>query len=348
MEKLKIGLIFGGRSEEHEISIMSARSIYSVIDRNKYEIKPFAISKNGYCLDSEESLKVLENQNISVLIKDELLSLASSFKPIIESNIDLAFPILHGPFGEDGRLQGMLEILDIPYVGTGVLSSAVGMDKAIMKNLFANNNIPQGRYKIVYKYDINDIKKLQKEVKSDIAWPCFIKPANMGSSIGITKVNKAEELGLALEEAFKYDYKAVVEEYIPGREVECSVLGNTNIQVSLPGEIKSNNDFYDYKAKYQDNSTELIIPANLSDKVINDIKTISREAFRAVDAHGFARVDFFITKKDEVLVNEVNTIPGFTRYSMYPKLWEVSGLPYKNLIDRLIELALEWNEIIKT
>lgn len=347
MSRLKMALIFGGKSEEHEISIMSARSIYSVIDQDKYEIIPFAITKNGYCLDRDNSLQILEDDKVSIIKNDSFDTIASSYKYLLNLKIDLAFPVLHGPYGEDGRIQGMLEMLNIPYVGTGVLSSAVGMDKAIMKNLFAQNNIPQGKFKIVYKYDNHDISRLGKEIKEDIEWPCFVKPANMGSSIGISKVKSIIELEEALNEAFKYDYKAVIEEFVPGREVECSVLGNKKIEASLPGEIKAKNDFYDYQAKYQDNSTELIIPAKLNDSVISNLKKIAIDAFKSVDGHGFARVDFFIKDSGEILLNEINTIPGFTRYSMYPKLWEVSGLPYKKLIDKLIELALEWNDIIK-
>ncbi|MFW6030462.1 MAG: D-alanine--D-alanine ligase family protein, partial [Halanaerobiales bacterium] len=230
---------------------------------------------------------------------------------------------------------------------TGVLSSALAMDKAVMKDIFSKHEIPQGSYKTIYKYNLADFYQLTEEIESEISWPCFVKPANMGSSIGISRVNKAEELKKALTKAFKYDQKVVLEEFISGREVECSVLGNTNIEASLPGEIKAGNEFYDYQAKYQDNSTELIIPANLDDTMISEIKKIAINAFRAVDGRGFARIDFFIKDSGEILVNEINTIPGFTRYSMYPKLWEVSGLSYKDLINKLISLALEWQEELK-
>ena len=346
MSKLKVGLIFGGRSQEHEISIMSARSVYKMAEKNKYDIIPFAISRKGYWLDSGQSLKVLKDETIREVIPTKEGSISLSLQNFLEEELDLVFPILHGPYGEDGRLQGMLEMLNIPYVGAGVLSSALGMDKAIMKNIFSYHHIPQGKYKIIYKYDLNDnLDKLKKEISEQISWPCFAKPANMGSSIGITKVNNPSELYEALQEAFKYDYKAVIEEFISGREVECSVFGNTEFKASLPGEIKAAHEFYDYQAKYQDDSTELIIPAELDEIIIEEIRNLAIAAFKAIDARGFARVDFFISANNKVLVNEINTIPGFTQYSMYAKLWEATGIKYSDLIDLLINLALEWQEI---
>lgn len=346
MSKLRVGLLYGGRSQEHEISIMSARSVFTMADKSKYEIIPFAISKQGYWLDRNKSLEILVDETVTKVTAIEEGPISMTLQYFLQEKLDLVFPILHGPYGEDGRLQGMLEMLDLPYVGAGVLGSAAGMDKAIMKNLFSYHNIPQGKYKIVYKYDIdNQIKRLKREIENEILWPCFIKPANMGSSIGISKVSNPDKLSEALEEAFKYDYKAVVEEFIPGREVECSVFGNIEFKASLPGEIKATHDFYDYNAKYKDDSTELLIPAELNNDIIEQIRSIAIRAFKAIDGRGFARVDFFISNNNKVIVNEINTIPGFTRYSMYSKLWEVTGINYPDLIDKLIDLALDWQSI---
>lgn len=345
MSKLKVGLLYGGRSQEHEISIMSARSVYNMADRNKYDIIPFAISKNGYWLNKTKSLKILEDETITEVSSENKGLVSLSLQSFLKENLDLVFPVLHGPYGEDGRLQGMLEMLDLPYVGAGVLSSAAGMDKAVMKNLFSYHKIPQGKYLIIYRYKLeNELDKLIKEITEKLKWPCFIKPANMGSSIGISKVDSPDELSNGLKEAFKYDYKVVIEELIQGREVECSVFGNVDIKASLPGEIKAAHEFYDYNAKYEDNSTELIIPAQLSTNLIDKVRTRSVEAFKVIDGRGFARVDFFISDND-VLVNEINTIPGFTRYSMYAKMWEATGIKYSELIDQLINLAVEWQSI---
>ncbi|MFW6035112.1 MAG: D-alanine--D-alanine ligase family protein [Halothermotrichaceae bacterium] len=346
MSRLKVGLLFGGRSEEHEVSIMSARAIYSAADSGKYQIKPYAISKNGYWLDQKSSMEILEDKKIRCVDADESGTIAMSLEPFLKENLDLVFPVLHGPYGEDGKMQGFLEMLDIPYVGAGVLSSAAGMDKAVMKKLFSYSNIPQGNYTLLNKYGEDDKNKVIEKINNDIGWPCFIKPANMGSSIGISKVNKAEELNQALKKAYQHDYKVIIEEYIKGREVESSVLGNKKIIASLPGEIINSHEFYDYEAKYQDKTTELIIPAKLDRYLTEDIKDKAIKSFKAIDGRGFARVDFFIRDKDnKIFVNEINTIPGFTQYSMYAKLWEVTGIKYNILIDKLIELALEWQSI---
>ncbi|MFW6287781.1 MAG: D-alanine--D-alanine ligase family protein [bacterium] len=351
MSKLRVGLLFGGRSQEHEISILSARSVFKMADKNKYEIIPFVISKEGYWLDSKMSLSILDEETINEVSvsksgKPDKGSISASLENFINEELDLVFPVLHGPYGEDGRLQGMLEMLGIPYVGAGVLSSAVGMDKAVMKELFSYYHIPQGNFKVFYKYELSDkFDFLIREIENNLGWPCFIKPANMGSSIGISKVYKPEDLYEALLEAFKYDYKVVIEEFISGREVECSVYGNTEFNSSLPGEIIADSDFYDYQAKYQDNSTKLIIPAEMDNKIIEKVRCLAIEAFKAVDGRGFSRVDFFLTEDERILVNEINTIPGFTRYSMYAKLWEATGIGYSQLIDILISLALEWQSI---
>lgn len=344
MGKLRVGLIFGGRSQEHEISIMSARSVYQAADKDKYELIPFAISKKGYWLDPERSLEIIMDENIKVVPDNFAGPISLTLRPFLETELDLVFPILHGPYGEDGRLQGLLEMLDIPYVGAGVLCSAAAMDKGIMKDLFKVHGLPQGRYIVVNEKEIKeDLKAIIERLDREILWPCFVKPANLGSSIGISKVKRAEDLEAALEEALKYDYRIVIEEYIKGREIECSVRGNTEILASLPGEIKITKEFYDYTAKYQDESTELIIPAELDEETTERIRELAIRAFKAVDGRGFARVDFFLTEDKEVLLNEINTIPGFTRYSMYAKMWEATGLKYSDLIDDLIKLALEWH-----
>lgn len=343
MSKLRIGLIFGGRSREHEISIMSARSVYNAVDPEKYEVIPYAISKKGLWLDANKSQNILDDESILEVDDNGLGNFLGSLIPFLESKLDVVFPILHGPYGEDGRLQGMLEMLGLPYVGAGVLSSAASMDKAIMKELFAYKNIPQGKFLVYYSFELNEnMDVLEKDIEQYIGWPCFIKPANMGSSIGISKVYHPDELVAAVKIAFLHDRKIIIEENISGKEVECSVLGNEQIMASLPGEIRPEHEFYDYDAKYKDESTSLIIPAELEEKSIEIIKELALKAYRAVDARGLSRVDFFIRNSDgKVLVNEINTMPGFTRYSMYPKLWEVSGLKYRDLIDKLINLALD-------
>ncbi|AZO95081.1 D-alanine--D-alanine ligase family protein [Halocella sp. SP3-1] len=342
MSKLRVGLLFGGRSQEHEVSIMSARSVFSMLDKEKYAIIPFAITKDGVWLNSERSQRILDDDKISRVFNDTDNSIKNSLATFLETDLDTVFPVLHGPYGEDGKIQGLLEMLDIPYVGAGVIGSAVGMDKAIMKDIYAANNIPQGKYIVVYSFAI-DLGKIKDEINSKISWPCFVKPANMGSSIGISMVHNSLELEEALNKAAKHDHKIVIEEYIKGRELECSVLGNEDVIASLPGEIKPGHEFYDYQAKYQDESTELMIPAHLDDDIIDSLKKIAMRAFRAIDGRGLARVDFFIKDNNEILVNEINTIPGFTRYSMYPKLWEASGIKYGDLIDKLINLSLEWH-----
>lgn len=343
MSKIRMGLVFGGRSEEHEISVMSARSVFGAADKEKYDIIPFAISKKGYWFEPEHSLKILVDDSISQVPEKDNGPVSLSLQPFLETELDLVFPVLHGPYGEDGRIQGFLEMIDIPYVGAGVIDSAIGMDKEVMKHLFAYHGIPQGNYKVLHKHEKKDVlEELITAIDQDILWPCFVKPANMGSSIGISKVNTAEMLEEALEEAFKYDHKVVIEEYISGREIECSIYGNTEISASLPGEIKASHEFYDYVAKYQDSGTKLVIPAELKESIIKEVRRLAVLAFKAVGARGFARVDFFVTDKDEVLVNEINTIPGFTRYSMYARMWEATGVSYSELIDILVNLALEW------
>jgi len=337
VSKLKVGLVFGGKSAEHEISLMSARSVIANADKDKYKIIPVAISKEGYWLPESKSEKIIKNNCSQVSIdKDIYSSIGESLKNFLDQDIDLLFPLIHGPFGEDGRIQGFFEILNIPYVGAGVMGSALGMDKVKMKEIFAFYDLPQVNYQVINYNQFNT----KYGFKLELEYPCFVKPANMGSSIGITKISDKKELNNALTEAFSYDKKVIIEEGIDCREIECSVLGNYKIQASLPGEIKPAHEYYDYEAKYVDEDTELIIPAQLSENKIKEVQKFEIKAFEVLDCRRFARLDFFIRSKDnKLLINEINTIPGFTKYSMYPKLWQETGIDYKTLIDRLISLA---------
>ncbi|MFW5998598.1 MAG: D-alanine--D-alanine ligase family protein [Bacillota bacterium] len=345
MKKKKVALIFGGKTPEHEVSVLSAKSVIQNIDKEKYNVIPVGVSKNGIWQTPEYTKEIIDKDLEIVENEVSETNIAESLISFLNKEVDVVFPLIHGPYGEDGKLQGFFDLIDIPYVGTGVLSSAVGMDKAFMKKIFSYHNINQGNFIILTeeKYNFLSIKEIINRICQNIYFPCFIKPANMGSSIGITRVDKPIELNQAFERAFQFDDKIIIEEYIEGREIECSVLGNNKIQVSLPGEIISKNKYYDYEAKYKDEKTELKIPASLNNHTINRIQNMAEEVFKAIEGKGFARVDFFLTEseKNKIYVNEINTIPGFTRYSMYPKLWEESGLSYPDLIDRLIKLSFE-------
>ncbi|MFW5976479.1 MAG: D-alanine--D-alanine ligase family protein [Bacillota bacterium] len=345
MGKIKVALIFGGETPEHEVSVLSAKSVINHIDKDKYKVIPIGISKNGIWQTPEETDKVIKN-DLQIIPENGGNNISKSLIAFLKEKIDVIFPLIHGPNGEDGKLQGFFELINIPYVGTGVLSSAIGMDKAFMKKIFSYNGINQGEFLILTyeEYQEYSIKEIINSVLTNTDFPCFVKPANMGSSIGITKVDKPVNLNKAFGKAFEFDNKIIVEEFIDGREIECSVLGNTDIKASVPGEIIASNDYYDYEAKYKDDNTELIIPAPLDKNTINNIQNTAEKVFKAVDGRGFARIDFFIIDqegKSEIFVNEINTIPGFTRYSMYPKLWEESGISYPDLIDQLIQLAFE-------
>ena len=309
--KLKIGVLFGGKSAEHEVSIISAKNIIKALDKEKYQIFPVKIDKNG-------------KFNLNTLKK-----------------IDVIFPVLHGPFGEDGSMQGLLKILNLPFVGSSVLGSAVSMDKEIMKKLFKEAGIPIGKF-IVLKYGE---KITFEKVKKELGMPVFVKPVNMGSSVGISKVKNKKEYDTAIKEAFKFDLKVIIEENIAGREIECSVLGNNNPIASLPGEIIANQEFYSYDAKYISQESVAEIPAKLPRATIKKIQELAVKTFKILNCEGMGRVDFFVKKNakghTDVIVNEINTIPGFTNISMYPKLWEASGLPTGKLLDKLIALAIE-------
>jgi D-alanine-D-alanine ligase len=354
-KKIRVGVIFGGRSGEHEVSLRSAESVINALDRNKYEIVPIAITKQGKWLASSEATNllpatVLESADQHVAIFGDptergLARFTGDGQPEGSDRLDVVIPILHGTYGEDGTIQGLLEMADLPYVGCGVLASAAGMDKVIMKRLFREAGLPIVNLIHFLRAQWEaDAKKIESHVSQQIGFPCFVKPANLGSSVGISKASDGKSLSAAIAMAAKYDRKIVVEEGIDGRELEVSVLGNDEPIASVPGEIVPQSaEFYDYKAKYLDNNgARLIIPAELSQETTSQIQQLAIRAFQAIDGSGLARVDFFLERKTErLIVNEINTLPGFTSISMYPKLWEASGIGYSKLIDRLIELAFE-------
>ncbi|MBI4320460.1 MAG: D-alanine--D-alanine ligase [Chloroflexi bacterium] len=352
--KLRVAVIFGGRSGEHEISLISAASVMNAIDKHRYEVVPIGITKEGTWLVSGDPMRVLKGEtrvpekSTSAItidpIRRALVSLGSDSQSSGNHRLDVAIPILHGPYGEDGTVQGLLELADIPYVGAGVLASAVGMDKSVMKMVFVQRGIPVVDHIAVLKKEwARDATAITGLLEQSIGYPCFVKPACLGSSVGISKVHGRDQLAAAMRIAGEFDRKIVVEKAaIDCREIECSVLGNDDPIASVPGEIVPCNEFYDYRAKYMDEGSKLIIPADLAKETTASVRHLAVEAFKAVDCAGMARVDFFVSRDGkQVIVNEINTIPGFTKISMYPKLWEASGITYSELIDRLIELALE-------
>ena len=354
--KLRVGVLFGGRSGEHEVSMMSARSVLSVLDPRKYEIIPIGITRTGQWVAGEDVWEALDAVRTDHLTRVTLLPdagestlfalRAATNGTVLEplATLDVIFPVLHGTFGEDGTVQGFLELPGLAYVGAGVLASAVGMDKALFKEVMRARGLP-----VVESITITR-KQIEKEPESVISqaeglapYPLFTKPANLGSSVGITKCRNRSDLYEGLMEAAAYDPRVLIERAVPqAREIEVSVLGNEQPQASLPGEVKPSGDFYTYEAKYLDERSELIIPAPLPAELSDRIRTLAVEAFRAIDCAGMARIDFLLDgRTNEVFIGEINTIPGFTKISMYPKLWEATGLPYASLVDRLIELALE-------
>jgi D-alanine-D-alanine ligase len=357
-EKLNVGVLFGGRSGEHDVSLESAASVMAAMDREKYNVIPIGISREGHWLAGGDPLASLQNRDIpgdcsfativtdpsspGFLLLDEgkagRVVPAQGFHPL-----DVVFPVLHGPYGEDGTVQGLLELAGLPYVGAGVLASAVSMDKEIMKILFHHRGLKIGDYLVFNARQWEEkAEQIVLEIEERLGYPCFIKPANMGSSVGISKSFQRETLLEGIAEALRFDLKVIVEAYVPGREIECSVLGSEKPLASLPGEIIPSNDFYDYEAKYLDNRSRLLIPAPLDKEITEAFQAVAVEAFLAVGCRGLGRVDFFYQPKEEkIIVNEINTLPGFTNISMYPKLWEASGLPYSRLIDELIRIALE-------
>src|SRR5437667_5545696 len=384
MKKLRVGILFGGRSGEHEVSLLSAASVLGAIDKSKYEVVPIGITKEGRWLTSAEAEKLLNGKtpehearhlragdpettpaaavlaageavvvppepkksggSLAPFQTDPTLTRRSSDRAI---NVDIIFPVLHGTFGEDGTIQGLLERADIPYVGAGVLGSSAGMDKDVMKSLFRAAGLPIVKHVTVLRSQWErEPKKVQKLVESKLKYPVFVKPANLGSSVGISKARDRKELGPAIDEAAKFDRKIVIEEGVGGknnkaREVECSVLGNDRPEASVPGEIVPSAEFYDYSAKYLDEGSQLIIPAKLTKAETKKVQQLAMASFKAVDCSGLARVDFLMDPKSrKIYVNEINTMPGFTSISMYPKLWAATGVSYPELIGRLIQLGM--------
>jgi D-alanine-D-alanine ligase len=355
-KKLKVGIIFGGRSGEHEVSFCSASSIMKAINRNKYTVVPIGITKEGRWISPQESALALQSGRIEgkstvILVNNSsgkgLISIDNHQefkKETWEGKLDVIFPVLHGPYGEDGTIQGLLELADIPYVGAGVAASAVSMDKELMKTIFKQKSLPVLKWLTIKRKDWQkDKEEILSLIQNTFEYPLFVKPTNLGSSVGITKVHRKEELEKAIDLASSYDRKILIEEGLEGaREIECSVLGNDKPQTSVVGEVKPAREFYDYDSKYIDQATQLIVPADLPENVSEKVRKIALCAFKAIDAAGMARVDFFVTKKEnKIYLNEINTIPGFTSVSMYPRLWEASGVSYPELIDRLIQMALE-------
>ncbi|MCH2693278.1 MAG: D-alanine--D-alanine ligase [Acidobacteriia bacterium] len=359
-EKITVGLLFGGKSSEHEVSLQSAASILTAIDQNKYNLVLVGITKEGQWRSDPN---FSSGQLSEILDKGIPVFLASNFEGsghLIQFDpssdwvgkkikIDVFFPVLHGPFGEDGKIQGLFEMANVPYVGAGVLSSAIAIDKCMTKTLFQQAGLPTVPFISMHLEKWNqDQKEIEKKIAETFGYPCFVKPANLGSSIGISRVTRSENLLRALDLATQFDNKILIEKAIEAREIECSVLGNSNPQVSIPGEIITISDFYDYQSKYLNDNTQLVIPAPLETDKVKQIQDFSKRSFQLIDCRGMARVDFFIEKlTNKLYLNEINTIPGFTPISMYPKLWEESGVTYSRLIDKLIELAIEWNNHTK-
>jgi len=353
-KKLRVAVLFGGRSGEHEVSLISGRSIMAAMSREKYEVIPVGIAKSGRWLTSGDPMAVLAagkgdasaagGGSVALSERRELVPGTSGPRfPVV----DVVFPVLHGPFGEDGTVQGLLEMAGLPYVGAGVLGSALGMDKVAQKVLLRAQGLPVVEHLAVKRRAWRGgADEVVAAVEAGFAYPVFVKPANLGSSVGVSKARDREELRAGLDLAARFDRKMLVEEAVNGREIECSVLGNDDPIASLPGEVVPSNEFYDYRAKYIDGASELYIPADLPEETTRLIQDLAVRAFLAIDCAGMARVDFFLCRDTGVVyVNELNTIPGFTDISMYPKLWEASGIPYPELIDRLIELAIErWED----
>ncbi len=391
MAKLRVGILFGGRSGEHEVSLLSAASVLNAIDKTKYEVVPIGITKDGRWLTTEHSERLLKGDagegaratqatqlragdpeatpgaavlatGESVVVPPEPARHDAGLAPFQTDanlrrasdraiNVDVIFPVLHGTFGEDGTIQGLLELADIAYVGAGVLGSSAGMDKDITKSLFRAAGLPIVRHVTVLRGQFErESKKVQKLVESKLKYPVFVKPANLGSSVGISKAHEPNELGPAIVEAAKFDRKIVIEESVGGkknraREIECAVLGNDDPKASIAGEIVPCREFYDYDAKYLVEGSEAVIPAKITKKEMKTVQKLAIAAFQAVDCTGLARVDFLMDPKSrKIFVNEINTMPGFTAISMYPKMWVASGVTYPELIDRLIQLGIERHE----
>ena len=367
MKKLRVGIIYGGRSGEHEVSIASAAAVVQNLDKRRYEAIPLRTEKDGRWIiadrlpTSASAAEVIEQSRAHTVQRlgrggreahlvahpgdEQIMTIERGSSPSVTGlALDVVFPVLHGPYGEDGTVQGLLELANIPYVGAGVLSSAVGMDKAVAKLVFAAKGLPQTNYLVVLRNDwLQTPSAIVKDVSSSLGYPVFVKPANLGSSVGISKVKSSADLPAAIDLAAEFDRKIVIEAAVPNaREIEIAVLGNDNPEVSVPGEIIPSREFYDYQAKYLDDDSRTVIPADLPASVTSEVKRLAIAVFRAVDCAGMARVDFLMNASAGALyVNEINTIPGFTTISMYSKMWAASGVSYPELLDRLIALARE-------
>jgi D-alanine-D-alanine ligase len=357
-KRIRLGVLFGGCSGEHEISLISAASVLKALDCRKYEVVPIGITREGHWRvgqSPKELARAPELVLASVLREGELVTatadpngpslvpMNASASHARERRVDVVFPVLHGTFGEDGTVQGLLELAQIPYVGAGVLASAAGMDKDVMKRLFRDSGLPVVEWILVLRSEWEEHPDSgRRRISGAISYPLFVKPANLGSSVGISKVHAPGELASAIEVAARYDRKIIVERALDAREIECAVLGNDRPAASLPGEVIPVNEFYDYEAKYLKEGSKLVIPARLTRRQVREVRGLAVRAFQSIDCAGMARVDFLLDRHSgRFFVNEINTIPGFTPISMYPKLWEASGISYPDLIDRLIELALE-------
>jgi D-alanine-D-alanine ligase len=355
VKRIRVALVFGGRSAEHEVSVVSARSVAEALDPERYELVAVGIDKEGrwHLLTGPPALEAGSTEALPSVRPDAGSEVALAREPGARElvgpsgerePIDVVFPILHGPFGEDGTIQGLLDLAGVPYVGSGVLGSAVGLDKAVQKVLFTAAGLRVAEHLVVHEREWMDDPESIEATAAGLGFPVFVKPAALGSSVGITKVHEPGELGPAMKEAFVFGRKALVERSVEGaREIELSVLGNDDPVASVAGEVvPEGHDFYDYEAKYVDeHGARLVIPADLSPETLEELQRQAVAAFRAIDGAGMARVDFFLLPSGEIYVNEINTIPGFTKISMYPKLWEASGVPYPELIARLIDLAIE-------
>lgn len=344
---IKIGLLYGGKSAEHHVSMQTALAVIKALNTNKFDIYPIYISEEGQWIkgqqlagpvDTVKELSFSEGQQLSPLALAPTLFETQESRPF-----DVIFPLLHGPNGEDGTVQGMLELLNLPYVGNGVLSSSAGMDKVIMKNIFAQAGLNQVDYVWYLRGEWETAEEdAYRKVEDTIGYPCFVKPANLGSSVGISKCTNRSELHEAFVEAFKYDRKIIIEQGVDAREIELGVVGNDYPECSVAGEIiPKDKNFYDYTAKYEDGNTILMIPADVTEAEYSELEAMAIKAFKALDCSGLVRADFFLTKEGKVYINEVNTMPGFTPYSMFPLLWKHSGVEYPALIERLVNLAIE-------
>ena len=353
MSKLKIGVIFGGISSEHDVSKVSGTSVISNLDKEKYNILPIYIDKIGNWYIYDKNINEIQVLDIDSNVEDEIKPILN-IEDILKS-LDVVFPVLHGLGGEDGSIQGLFELLNIPYVGCGILASSIGMDKAYTKIIFEKAGIKQAKYEYIRKFndkyiyvdknfseEIIELDEVVGKINNNLKYPMFIKPSNSGSSVGINRANNLEELKQAIEYAAKFDKKILIEEGLIGKEVECAVLGNEEVIASCIGEIKPAEDFYTFDAKYKNQESKVLIPAELPKEISEEIRKLAIKAFKAIDGRGLSRVDFFVNEvTNEIYINEINTLPGFTTISMYPKLFEQVGIKYSDLLDKLINLALE-------